>query len=159
MKKKVKKIAALLLCVVLMMQFSACGDNSKCKEVVEKFETACNETDLDGILDCITPDISSPIKMAMGVVDLLPGVDSSETFTELLTELMGAEGANIDASALFGSMKLDITKTKKDSKDRLVYVDITYEVLGEPLKSHGVFRMEEEDKEWYIKSFKFVDED
>lgn len=55
MKKKVKKIIALLLCVVLMMQFTACGDDSKCKEVIEKFETACKESDLGGILDCITP--------------------------------------------------------------------------------------------------------
>lgn len=79
--------------------------------------------------------------------------------TELLTQLMGTEGANIDASALFGTMDIEVTKIKKDSKDRLVYVDISYEVLGQPLKSHGVFRMEEDDDEWYIKSFKFVDED
>lgn len=159
MKMKVKKIIALLLCIMLMMQFTACGDDSECKKVVEKFETACNENDLDGILDCITPTISSPIKMAIGVAGFLSDVDLSDTFTELLAQLMGTAGNNIDAAALFGSMELNITKTEKDSKERLVYVDITYEILGEPLKSHGVFRMEEKDKEWYIKSFRFVDED
>lgn len=159
MKKKYEKIIVLLLCMAMMLQLMACGANGKCEAVVEKFETSCNEGDIDGILDCITPSIASPIKMAIGVTNLISDVDVTSMLTEVLAELMGNNSADIDVAALLGTMKLDVTKIKKDSKDRLVYVDIDYEVLGAPLKVHGVFRMEEKDKEWYIKSFKLVDED
>lgn len=159
MKKIFKRITVLMMCAMLVLQLAACGSDSKCKEVVEKFETACNENNLEGILDCITPDIATPIKLAVGVTSLIPGIDLSETLTGLLAELMGSADTDVDASALFSTMDLKVTKTEKKSKDRMVYVDITYEVLGTPIKSHGVFRMEEDDKEWYIKSFRFVDGD
>ena len=160
MKKIGGKIALLLLCAVFVVQATACGGaNGKCREVIKNFETACNDGDVDGMLDCITPSISTPAKLAVGVTNLIPGVDLSDTLTEVLGKIMKSTDVDVDASSLFSTMKLDITKSKKDSKDRLVYVDISYEVLGTPINSYGVFRMEEDHKEWYIKSFQFVDSD
>lgn len=157
MKKILKKTLILCMCLTIILQLSACGAGSECEAVIEKFETACNASDLDGILDCITPSIASPLKMALQITSMVTDTDLSGFFTDIMDAIMESGDVDVDVASLLGTMDLEVTKTKKDGSDRLAYVDITYEVLGAPIDGKGVFEMEKKNDEWYIKGFRFIE--
>ena len=62
--------------------------------IIKNYEKACNDLDMDAMLDCINPSIAEKIELATGVLGMLTGSDSEELFDKLSgllsTEALGA---------------------------------------------------------------------
>jgi hypothetical protein len=59
---KIKKLWMLMV-LVFMLGITACSANkTDCEELISNLETACNQLDITGILDCVTPSKAAPAK-------------------------------------------------------------------------------------------------
>ena len=51
-----KRMIAFCLAIVVMLGVVGCGAKSECKELIGNLEDACNEMDVNAMLDCFNPD-------------------------------------------------------------------------------------------------------
>ena len=78
------RILAFCLALVLMFSATGCGAKSDVKELIGKLETACNDMDVSGILDCVNPDKVAPIKLLVDTIG-----EGSEALVSYVYEFLG----------------------------------------------------------------------
>lgn len=158
MKKK-ETFFCLIMVLMLILQLAACGnEKDECRNVLDEFEYACNELDADAMLRCINPKIADPIRLGLSLLTHMTDKDIDDYVDEIAESLIETmDEVNIDATELFHSMKLEVTKVKAKGKKALAYVNITFETMGVEMEKYGVFQMIQVDDIWYIESFSFTE--
>lgn len=127
-----KKVLAVLT-VILVLGFvgsTVAGmvvspSRGKCKAVITDFQTACNELDVDGILDCLKPSVSNPLKIALGIGSVVTSKSSDEMLEGILDALGGGMGeiterTGLGIDMLFETMELKPVKYGMPAKVRKV---------------------------------------
>lgn len=157
--KKNKKFMCLIMVLMLILQLTACGsEKEECQNVLDEFEYACNELDVDAMLRCINPQIADPIRLGLSLFTHLTDKDVEDYVDEIAESLIDTmDEVNIDATELFHSMELEVTKVKAKGKKASAYVNITFETMGIGMEKYGVFQMIQVDDIWYIESFSFTE--
>lgn len=150
MKRKVTKIAALILVITVVIScFAGCGAKSGVSSMLSKFEKSCQTLDVEGMMDCINPSIITPVRTVLnlfGVSDLNGAISS-------IIEVIGL----IDFQ---GNSPEDILKTFKispkdysfndDKTSCEVSTELSY-VLGSERKTATVtIKCILVNDEWYI---------
>ena len=153
-----RKAICIVTFVLLAVQFTGCGkEKSECENVINEFEYACNELDVDAMLRCLHPDVADPIRAVLSLANMVSGEETEDIVDMISSELGGQlESGNIDSDEMFNSLDIEVTDYKEDGGSADVYADISFEIAGKKKKKYGVFYMEQVDEQWYISSFDFA---
>lgn len=158
--RKNKRFLCLIAVLMLTLQFTACGGSAKneCQNVLDEFEYACNELDVDAMLRCINPEIADPIRIGLALYTHITDQDTEDIVDDIGSVLISSIGEmNIDAEELFQSMELEIKKLEVKGKNAVAYVDINFETLGIEVEKYGEFDLKKVEDTWYIESFAFTE--
>lgn len=147
-----RKFCLILVAVMtLVMLLTACGNGkSEIESVTADFEKACNDVDLNAMLDCIDPTIASGLKFATG----LAGMFSDKDTDELLDELSKLIFDNIPdkTEEFFSSIDISVDNISVDGETATADAVIKYEMSGEKYSNNAVFTYTMTDNAWYILS-------
>ena len=125
------RILAFCLALVLMFSATGCGAKSDVKELIGKLETACNDMDVSGILDCVNPDKVAPIKLLVDTIG-----EGSEALVSYVYEFLG------------------ITVTQEESEEEddrgTVTCTLSFEMGDSTVEKEIVLDVIKVDDVWYI---------
>lgn len=160
MKKNMKqKVIIGILCFCMMMLFTGCGNKNKeeCRNIINEFEYAYNELDVDAMLRCLHPNVADPIRAMLSVTNMISG-EETEDIVDMIASGLGEqfEESGLDSEEMFNSLDIEITDFEKNEGTADVYADISFNLAGEPMERYGVFHMTQVNKQWYISSFEFT---
>lgn len=84
---------------------------SECKKIIAEFQESCNELDTNGILNCLKPSVSNPLKIALGIGSAVTSQSSDEMLENILEALGGGmseitENTDLSVKSLFETMEL-----------------------------------------------------
>lgn len=156
-----KRIIGLMLIVVMITAcLTGCGkkEQEECEIVLDEFEYACNELDLDAILRCINPEVSDPIRIGLAFVTNWTYMDTEDMVDKVATALTGTlDEINLDTTELFQSMELETKEFAAENGRAAVLSEITFETMGVEMEKYVIFDLIQLDEKWYIDGFEFVD--
>lgn len=154
-----RKVIHVMLCLLMAIQLAGCGKKGQeeCENVLNEFEYACNELDVDAMLRCLHPDVADPVRTLLSLTNMISGEETEDIVDMIASGLGGMmEEGNLDSEEMFNSLDIEITDYEENGSNADVYADISFELAGEPMKRYGVFHMQQIDEQWYISSFDFT---
>ena len=151
-----------LMMVIVMMTFcvTGCGkkEQKECEIVLDEFEYACNELDVDAILRCLNPRISDPIRIGLAFVSNWTSMDTEDMVDEIAASLVeSADETQMNAMELFQSIELETIDYASEDGYGAVLCKATFETMGVEMEKYVIFDMVRIEEQWYIDSFEFVD--
>lgn len=153
-----KRIICLILVAVMMLTvFCGCGKSGSKKDIgnlILEFEYACNTLDIDALLDCITPQISSGVKTVFGLLGTFSDMDNEEIFDYITNALTSEDG--LDGTEFFSSIKIEVKDVTFEDETAFVDCYVSYEINKEEMKREACFTCVYYTEEWYISSFSFI---
>ena len=154
MKKTVSVIVSVLLVAAMLFTLAGCGTKGKVKATVKEFQTACNELNVEGVIDCLDPSISGALKLGAGLLGSLTGTDAEGLFDKLSTLLLtGTESFGIDS---FKTLKIKVNDVAANDTTADAKVTFTYTTgSGEEKTSDGTISLKSTDEGWKITGVKF----
>ena len=161
-----KRIVCLLvLTALLVVSLSGCGTlaelfqlqpepetTANAEETVEQMirrcNAACNDIDLAGILDCVSPQIADPLRTGLNLVGKLGGKSDEELLNTLLN-LLGAEIAENSGEIC---RTLDIEVVSVDIQDDTAQAAVTFDFTqgGQAYKGETNVSCICIDGRWYV---------
>lgn len=154
MRKSVRNIALFVLLFALVLGMTACGSKTgEIKNLTADFEKACNELDLNAMLDCINPAVADGVKLATGFVGMFTDKDTDEVLDGVASLLL--DEAPDDAKAFFSSIKITTKEIEVDGENATATATIEYTVSGEDYDEEAVFQYLYTDEQWYISDLSF----
>lgn len=154
-----KKVIIGMMCFFGIILLTGCGNKNKeeCNNIINEFEYACNELDVDAMLRCLHPDVADPIKAILSVTNMISG-EETEDIVDMIASGLGEqfEENGLDSEEMFNSLDIEITDFEENEGAADVYADISFNLAGEPMERYGVFHMTQVNKQWYISSFEFT---
>ena len=157
MKRKRERILLLLLATLLLL--SACGGKKQaCQNVLDEFEYACNELDVDAMLRCVNPRIADPIRLGLALFTNLTDTEVEDLVDQIASALIDStDETDVNAEDLFQSMKMETTKIKVKGRNAAAYVNIQFQTLGVDMEKYGKFDLVKVNDTWYIDCFTWLD--
>lgn len=153
MRRIICTFMALLLAVSMVFSFASCsGEKGEIKTLIKNYENACNDLDMEAILDCINPSIASKIELATGVLGMLTGADSDELFDKL-SGLLSTEA--LGGKDFFGSLKIKVKDIEIDGDTAVVTADISYTVKDKSTQEEATIDCVRVDDVWYVGTLGF----
>lgn len=147
-----KRCATIILIIVLSVSLCACAGQGKDNEIetlTKNFEKACNKLDLNGMLDCVDPEISKSVKAITELVGLFSDKDTDELLDGLAKVLFRELPEN--SKELFSSIKIKLDDNIEISEDIAnASAEIVYEISGEEHTSNVSLEYVKLDEKWYI---------
>lgn len=151
MKRFISTVLITVMFIFCVMPLTSCeSENDKISNLIAKFETACNSLDVNNIIDCIHPDITNKIKVALGLVGVLTGQDNDEMLGAISAAII--DNGIVDADNFFTSIKIKVKDINTDSANGEVKAYISYRIGTEEITSDSKFICSKYDDKWYIKS-------
>ena len=161
-------ISLLLLLALLAMSLSGCAvfgnllkrqpesettanDKETVEQMIERCNTACNDVDLAGILDCVSPQVAGPLRMGLNIAGSLGGKSDEE----LLNAILDFLGADIAGNSEEICQTLEIDVVSVDTKGDAAEVGVTFSFTQDGKDYTGetnvtcIFI----DGRWYISKF------
>lgn len=141
-----KRLVSLCLIFALILAVSGCGAKSECKELIEKFETACNERDVSAILECINPDKTATLKLVLSVVG-----DAANEALPKLYDLLGItlpeEKTSLEGS---NTISLEVTEYDLGKTTGTVTCKMTLNIGDDIVENNLSLKVIKVDDVWYI---------
>lgn len=149
MKNTLKNICISVMTLVLVLSMGACSaGTSEIETLTKNFETACNSLDLNGILDCVTPEISTSVKAVTGFIGMFSDKDSDEILEKVGSVIF--KGLPENSREFFSSIKVDIDTVEQGEDKASAAARITYEISGEKHEKDLSLDYSCVDGKWYI---------
>lgn len=134
-------VCVLVMTALLVMSLSGCGtleelfklqpepettaaSRETVEQMVERCNAACNDMDLDGILDCVSPKIADPLRTGLDLAGKLGGQSDEELLNTLL-EVLGAERAE-NAGEICSTLQIEVDSVEPDGDTAQAEVSFTY---------------------------------
>lgn len=164
--KQWKKLI-LLTGILSMMSIGVYGCssaiNTQCKEVIESFETSCNELDVKGVLNCINPKVSDPIKAVLALTNVISDQKLDGYLVEIIGSIAGELSESIAAedvstSELLAGIQITPKKYKMKSKKGTVYCTATFKINEMEITKYIGIDMIKSNGEWYISGMALAEE-
>lgn len=152
MRKLFSSLLVIVLSLALMVSLTGCkvGNNKDIKNLLAEFESSCNSLDFDAVLDCINPQISDKVNLALGLVGMFTDTDKDELFEKLAGFLSKDD---IKGAEFFSSIKIEVKDIAVEDKDATVSTIITYNINGDETTRESTFYCSYYIDEWYINAF------
>lgn len=150
--------------IIFTMSLSGCGGGfggkSECKELIQDFEEACNELDVQGILNCIDPKVSDPIKTVVAIGGIV--TDNVDQYLEDIMsgigkELTDAVGSNGTTEDVLASIQLEPKKYSLKQKEGTVRCVAIFEVNGMDITKTLNISVVKKNDEWYVSGISIVE--
>ncbi|MBQ2061130.1 MAG: hypothetical protein II458_00425 [Oscillospiraceae bacterium] len=148
----IKGVALLMLTVLLVTSLSGCA-NKEVKSLIGRFESSCQNMDVDGILDCCNPAIVSPLRGLLGIL----GVKDLNGIIENLSSILGAIDFKDDSpEEVLKTLRIKPSKyVTNDAKDGCdVYATLSYTVDGKTTEKSVRITCAKGNDGWYIKGIR-----
>lgn len=148
MKQKIKRALCLLLCLTLIaLLLTGCGEKNAVKSRISDFESAIRKGNIEAMLECYEPSVSSTLQGALSLF----GLDSASVSSFL--QMMGLSVADEDeAAGLLATLKItpQSYEFSADKSSCKVTAIISYTLFGEEYQEDGTINCVEVDGKWYI---------
>lgn len=163
MKRKIRTIAAL--CLVLSMILTGCGKSKKaqCEAVIKRFETSCNALDVKGVLGCLNPTVSDPLKGILLLGETMTGGESAEGFEKIL-EIIGSglktilPDQDVQASEMLSNLQIQPKKYRLKRHDGYVLCRVKIAVNDMEITKNVKVSVVKKAGEWYISNLALADD-
>lgn len=134
-------ILAVIVCLIVagaVAGFVRSPSRGQCRDIVEDFQTACNNMNVNGILDCLNPKIANPLKAVVLIGGAVTSTDTNEVLGNILGELGGGvdtitQGSGLDITEAFRTMELKVTGCGFPAKTRKVRCRATFGIFTQYL--------------------------
>lgn len=161
-----KRILCLIFALCLLC--SGCStQQSSCKKLFRSLENACNECDIEGMLDCLSPSYAKPLKTAYSVGASVIGTAEKglSLIFNLISSYAGFDDLGNDSSrdpeeqkdtfteAVMKSVQIQPTNYDLDKESGTVTCEIYYTVNGTEKETVLYFDVIKIEEEWYIDGF------
>lgn len=152
MKKTVSILLSFVFAFICIIPLAGCSnEEEQIKNLMTEFEYSCNTLDVDGILDCIHPDVANKIKGALGVIGLFTGNDRDDILDSIASFI--SDNGNVDSEDFFKSIEIDVTKIEFSGSTAKVNLYLKYKIVSEYITSEINLICEKYNEKWYIKNF------
>ena len=158
MKHWIKRLTALALAGAMLLALTGCGFVSKrqIKTTVSHLESAVQEADVQGILDCLDPDQAKVVEAGLNLVGLFSGGDGVEAAGSAITLIFGI--ADSDGSVL-SSFKIEVKDIQLSDGTATAECEISFDLNGEKQTFQYLFSFVQVDSKelpWRISSFQRI---
>lgn len=156
-KKVLTAISIILLIAVFTCGLTGCGEKQGIKSLIGKFENACNNTDIDAMLDCINPQIADPIKTGIGIYNSIfnGGDDNSAALGSIEEQIIGDKSEGGESSDFFESIEIEIGEITVTEDKASVSATLNFTALGKSYSKPVTISCIQEGDVWYISGFSF----
>ncbi len=154
--KNIKTNMLALIILVSAVVLCGCGDKGEIKGLIKDFQMSCNELDINGMLECLNPEVEETINSAFGLVGLFTDVSTEEMLDAISEFLVGdGQGGGIE---FFQSIKIEADELEVEKNSALVNATVSYEISGEVSEEQVEITCNYTDVEekWYISDWKFI---
>jgi len=161
-----KRIVSILLLIALM-SMSLCGCSlfdsliqdqpdpettaqatQSVEQMIDRCAAACNNVDVDGILDCVSPKIAKPVRTMMNLVSAMSDL-SEEDLLETIIGLLGAEETE-DATQVCKTLAVEVQSVNVNGDKATADLDFTFEQGGARYTGDTTISCICVDGRWYI---------
>lgn len=153
-----KTIAKLLVCVLMTsMILTGCGnaDKKECKEVLKEFQYACNNIDVNSMLDCMDPDIADPIRILISAAGADP-TECLDMFSDILW--YGLNESESGAEEVLTSLVIEPEEVEVEDNYAVVYCKMSCMADGVEVVRFADAEMKLHNDSWYIMEIYFTEE-
>lgn len=153
--KKLRELIAVLLIVIMVFCMMGCSsDKSQIKDTLSEFENSCRNLDVDGMLDCIDPDVSDPIRLGMAVLSNITGTDYESIIACIFSNISESGlGDDFNPQEFLSTIGVSDAKLKINNNTATVTCELSFEVAGEKFERDAAIDMVKKDDKWYIAGF------
>lgn len=153
-----RKIVAVVLLLCLVFAVAGCNQMDErevaVRELLTKFQQACNVTDQEAIMECLSPSITDTVDVASDILGIFTDVDTKDLF-DLLTSIVSSDFVGGDD--FFTTMQIEVKSLDySEENEAKVFTSVAYKSGEEMSRNTVVFTCEFSDAKWYISSFEFV---
>ena len=154
MKRTITSALSLLLIAAMLVSLTACGASGKVKRTIEEFQKACNNQDVNALIDCLDPSIASLLKIGAGFLGSFTGLNASEVFSTLSGLLQtGTDTFGIDS---FKTLKIKVKNIAVEDTKAEAKVTFTYMGSSDTEKTtDATISLKLSDEKWLISGVKF----
>lgn len=151
--KLLRRLTALTLGVLLVLTLAGCasGDQRQIRATLNQFESACQQLDLNAMLDCMSPDAATPLRGGASLMGTLTGKTPEEILDEAVPFLFGEDYANSD---FLRSLRLKVEDIAVAGASATALCTLSYTLNGEKQQrdvSAQLVKLEVDGKSgWYI---------
>lgn len=152
MKKTMHRLCAVILMTVMLLTLlTGCGAKSDIKKTISTFESACQELDVKGMLECMNPIISKPI---LGAMNLFGVEDTSGLLDKLVGTLSFFEAAGNATEEFIQSIEITPNDFafNSDKDECTVLAELS---CGEENTKTITINLVLRDEIWYISDIDF----
>lgn len=159
-EKDMKRTLTLILAAALIVTcLSGCGlfrreaepvpdeQADSVAQLVDRCRTACNELDIEGILNCLHPTAAKPLRSVMKLASGLSGKDEDKVLEQLCV-LLGADAS--DPREFCRTLRTELGEVETQGDRATAPLRFIYEVEGEPYMAEVSVTCTCIDGTWYI---------
>lgn len=154
--KLARRLAALVLGLALVLSLVGCGGNSDEQEIrstLKSFASACQQLDLNAILDCMSPDAATPLRGGASLAGTLTGKTPEEILDAAVPFFFGSDYASSD---FLRSLRLKVEDIAVAEDSATALCTLSYTLDGEEKErdmSVQLVKLEMDGQTgWYISS-------
>ena len=119
----------------------------KIEQLAARCRTACNEMDVQGILDCLTPSVAAPLRSMLKLAGNLTDTAEDQVM-ELLCTSLNADSS--DYRAFCQSLRTELSEIEVDGDKATARLTYTYEQDGQSYQGKADAAFVRTDGVWYI---------
>ena len=128
MKKTVIRIFSVILVLALLFSLTSCGEKGKIKGTINNFQKACNELNVEGVVNCLEPTVASILKAGAGLLGGLLGDSDEEVFNKL-SSLLGEHSGMIGIES-FKTLKIKTNEITVGEDGSSANARVTLDFIG-----------------------------
>ena len=149
-----KKLIAVVVTAVMMLSLCACSSNAtEIRDTMNEFQYACQNLDIDAMLNCIDPDVAQPIQAGIASYSVATGKDSEDVLDEVVDQIFGSE---YDPEEFLSTIEATDVKPKVKKNTATIDCTLSFEIGGQTFERDSRFTMTKKNDKWYISDFEFV---
>ncbi len=120
----------------------------KVEDVIDRCNVACNNTDIEGILDCIDPQIAKPIRATLKVAKSIGGKDEEDMLNTVVGLLANSDVE--DSFEVCESLDVEVDSLEQDGDTATAELKFSYELDGQKYIGTTTAKCKYIDGQWYI---------
>ncbi|MBQ1280679.1 MAG: hypothetical protein IIY16_00325 [Oscillospiraceae bacterium] len=150
-KNTMRKLAVLLLAVMLLGMLSGCAQLGV-RKTIANFEKGCKELDSELLMSCLNPKIMEPLGGLLGLL----GVDNLDNMLGVLVDVLDfIDFKDQTLEEILKTLKISCKSIEfnDDNTECTVAAEVSYKVGEETVEKAVFIDCALEDETWYIMKF------
>ena len=154
MKKTVTRIFSVVLVLTMLLSLASCGEKAKIRSTISAFQTACNELNVEAVVDCLEPTIANLLNAGAGLLGGLLGSSEEEVFSSL-SSLLGNHSDAIGIES-FKTLQIKVNDIAEDGATANAKVTLSYiGITGEEKTADATINLKNSSDQWLISGVTF----